>query len=281
MTPARALGRPREPGHSPHPGMRPGRMSTWDVIAFAAWAGCRSCGGSLSGWCLMSYGCCSSGWCRRRRHGRRALAGAGTVTAALGSAIALLAAGISGGLWAGANAVAPTPQPDVYILVGAAGGPCLSAPADDARDGVQLEQQPCGKERQRWQLAAAGDGCTSRPTPAPAPACRRPGPAQAPLYSWSPAGEVLPHRAASRRPSTAATSWRTPAAASAWPSRTVRVNRERGCKPDRQRARHQCHPLRGRGAVSAADGAGQGADVRSVRDEGGRGLFLAAQLSHR
>lgn len=127
--------------------------------------------------------------------------------AALGSAIALLAAGISGGLWAGANAVAPTLQPDVYILVGAAGGLRLSAPADDARDGVQLEQQPCGKERQRWRLAAAGDGCTSRPTAAPAPACRRPGPAQAPLYSWSPAGEVLPHRAGSRRPSTAATSW--------------------------------------------------------------------------
>lgn len=49
-------------------------------------------------------------------------------TAALGSAIALLAAGISGGLWAGANAVAPTLQPDIYILVGAADGLCLSAP---------------------------------------------------------------------------------------------------------------------------------------------------------
>ncbi|MFJ7266829.1 pectate lyase [Streptomyces sp. NPDC099050] len=81
-------------------------------------------------------------------------------TAALGSAVALLAAGISGGLWAGANAVAPTLQPGVYILVGAAGGLCLSAPADDDRDGVQLEQQPCGKERQRWRLAAAGDGYT-------------------------------------------------------------------------------------------------------------------------
>ncbi|MCL6281395.1 hypothetical protein M3398_29455, partial [Streptomyces albidoflavus] len=32
---------------------------------------CESWWGSLSGWCRTSCGSCSSGWCRRRRRGRR------------------------------------------------------------------------------------------------------------------------------------------------------------------------------------------------------------------
>ncbi|WP_455362093.1 pectate lyase [Streptomyces sp. SYSU K21746] len=81
-------------------------------------------------------------------------------TAVLSGAVALLAAGISGGLWAGANAVAPTPKPGVYTLVSAAGGLCLTAPAEDDPDGAQLKQQPCGKERQHWRLTSADDGYT-------------------------------------------------------------------------------------------------------------------------
>lgn len=37
--------------------------------------------GLSSGWCLMSCGSCSSGWCRPLRRGRRAVAGGGTATA--------------------------------------------------------------------------------------------------------------------------------------------------------------------------------------------------------
>ncbi len=44
------------------------------------WVGCRSWWGLLSGWCRMSCGCCSSGWCRRRLRGLRAVAGVGMAT---------------------------------------------------------------------------------------------------------------------------------------------------------------------------------------------------------
>ncbi|MGW4892968.1 pectate lyase [Kitasatospora sp. NPDC004240] len=84
--------------------------------------------------------------------------------AALGGVVALVAAGVGGGLWAGANAAAPTPRPGAYTLVSAAGGQCLNAPtapdADGAGDDGQLRQEPCGGERQVWHLAAAGDALT-------------------------------------------------------------------------------------------------------------------------
>ncbi|MFE3379960.1 pectate lyase [Streptomyces anulatus] len=79
---------------------------------------------------------------------------------ALSGAMAVLVTGIGGGLWAGANATAPTPKPGVYTLVSAAGGLCLTAPAAGAQDGTQLEQRPCGNQRQQWRLTAAGDGYT-------------------------------------------------------------------------------------------------------------------------
>ncbi|MFE5491741.1 pectate lyase [Streptomyces virginiae] len=79
---------------------------------------------------------------------------------ALGGVVAVLVTGIGGGLWAGANATASELKPGVYTLAGAARGMCLSAPAPGGPDGAQLEQQPCGKERQQWRLTAAGDGYT-------------------------------------------------------------------------------------------------------------------------
>ncbi len=44
------------------------------------WVGCRSWRGLLSGWCRMSCGSCSSGWCRRRHRGLKAVADVGMVT---------------------------------------------------------------------------------------------------------------------------------------------------------------------------------------------------------
>ncbi|MEW1908377.1 pectate lyase [Kitasatospora sp. NPDC085895] len=77
--------------------------------------------------------------------------------AALGGTAALLAAGIAGGLWAGADAAAPAPTAgSSYTLVSAAGGLCLQAPAPAA--GTQLAQQDCGAGGETWRLTADGSG---------------------------------------------------------------------------------------------------------------------------
>ncbi|WP_405009010.1 pectate lyase [Kitasatospora sp. NBC_01539] len=79
---------------------------------------------------------------------------------ALGSAAALAAAGVAGGIWASADAAAPTPVAGTYTLVNAVGGLCLDVPGSSSADGVQLAQHACGGAGQTWRLTAAGSGFT-------------------------------------------------------------------------------------------------------------------------